>query len=92
MEFLKKLFDHEYKELKRFEKLADKIEELDESMQELSDEELRNKTTEFKERITKGETVDDIVVEAFAVAREACFRVLGEKPYYVQVLGALAIH
>jgi len=92
MEFLKKLFDHEYKELKRFEKLADKIEELDESMQELSDEELRNKTTEFKERITKGETVDDIVVEAFAVAREACFRVIGEKPYYVQLLGALAIH
>ena len=92
MEFLKKLFDHEYKELKRFEKLADKIEELDESMQKLSDKELSNKTNEFKERIKNGETVDDLVVEAFAVAREACFRVIGEKPYYVQLLGALAIH
>lgn len=92
MELLKKLFDHEYKELKRFEKIADKIEELDEGMQKLSDKELSKKTEEFKERIVKGETVDDLVVEAFAVAREACFRVIGEKPYYVQLLGALAIH
>ena len=92
MELLKKLFDHEYKELKRFEKIADKIDELDESMQALSDSELKNKTKEFKERLEKGETVDDLVVEAFAVAREACFRVIGEKPYYVQLLGALAIH
>ena len=71
MELLKKLFDHEYKELKRFEKIADKIDELDESMQALSDSELKNKTKEFKERLEKGETVDDLVVEAFAVAREA---------------------
>jgi len=92
MELLKKLFDHEYKELKRFQKLADKIEELDESMQALSDKDLRAKTDEFKERIANGETVDDLVVEAYAVAREACFRVIGEKPYYVQLLGALAIH
>ena len=61
-------------------------------MQALSDSELKNKTKEFKERLEKGETVDDLVVEAFAVAREACFRVIGEKPYYVQLLGALAIH
>ena len=92
MELLKRLFDHEYKELKRFQKLADKIEELDESMQALSDKELKAKTDEFKERLTKGETVDDLVVEAYAVAREACHRVIGEKPYYVQLLGALAIH
>ena len=92
MELLKRLFDHEYKELKRFEKLADQIDELDESMQSLSDKELRSKTDEFKERLSNGETVDDLVVEAFAVAREACFRVIGEKPYYVQILGALAIH
>ena len=92
MELLKKLFDHEYKELKRFQKLADKIEELDESMQALSDTELKAKTDEFKERIINGETVDDLVVEAYAVAREACSRVIGEKPYYVQLLGALAIH
>ncbi len=92
MEFLKRLFDHEYKELKRFQNLADKIEDLDESMQKLSDKELKNKTEEFKDRIKNGETVDDLVVEAFAVAREACSRVIGEKPYYVQLLGALAIH
>ena len=92
MEFLKRLFDHEYKELKRFQNLADKIEDLDESMQNLSDKELKNKTEEFKDRIKNGETVDDLVVEAFAVAREACSRVIGEKPYYVQLLGALAIH
>ena len=81
MELLKKLFDHEYKELKRFEKIADQIDELDESMQALSDKELKDKTKEFKERLQNGETVDDLVVEAFAVAREACFRVIGEKPY-----------
>ena len=92
MELLKKLFDYEYKELKRFEKIADQIDELDESMQALSDKELKDKTKEFKERLQNGETVDDLVVEAFAVAREACFRVIGEKPYYVQLLGALAIH
>lgn len=92
MEFLKRLFDHEYKELKRFQNLADKIEDLDEGMQKLSDKELKNKTEEFKDRIKNGETVDDLVVEAFAVAREACSRVIGEKPYYVQLLGALAIH
>ena len=92
MELLKKLFDHEYKELKRFEKIADQIDELDESTQALSDKELIDKTKEFKERLQNGETVDDLVVEAFAVAREACFRVIGEKPYYVQLLGALAIH
>ncbi len=92
MELLRKLFDHEYKELKRFQKLADEIDALDESMQKLSDQELKKKTEEFKERLGNKETVDDLVVEAFAVAREACFRVIGEKPYYVQLLGALAIH
>jgi len=92
MEFLKKLFDHEYKELKKFTNLADKIEALDSTMKGLSDRELSDKTNEFKDRLAKGETLDDILVEAFAVAREACDRVIGEKPYYVQILGALAIH
>jgi len=86
------MFDHEYKELKKFEQLADKIEALDEEMSKLKDEELKAKTNEFKERLQKGETLDDILVEAFAVAREASFRVIGEKPFYVQLLGALAIH
>ena len=92
MDLLKKLFDHEYKELKKFHRQADQIVALDEEMQKLSDKELQNKTNEFRDRLEKGETLEDILVEAFAVAREACFRVIGEKPFYVQILGALAIH
>ena len=87
-----KLFDHEYKELKKFEKQANEIMALDEKMQSLSDDELKQKTEEFKERLKNGETLEDILVEAFAVAREAAYRVIGEKPFYVQLLGALAIH
>ena len=92
MKFLKKIFDHEYKELEKFKKIANEVMLLDESMQKLSDEELKNKTQEFKNRLQKGETLEDIKVEAFAVAREAAFRVIGEKPFYVQILGGLAIH
>ena len=92
MGLFKKLFDHETKQLKRFKKLADEIVALDEEMQKLTDTELKAKTEEFKNRLNNGETVDDILVEAFATAREACFRVIGEKPFYVQILGACAIH
>ena len=92
MSILNRLFDHEYKQLKRFQKLADQIEALDEETHKLTDTELQGKTEEFKKRLAEGETVDDILVEAFAVAREACFRVIGEKPFYVQLLGACAIH
>ena len=92
MGLFKKLFDHETKQLKRFRKLADEIVALDEEMQKLTDTELKAKTEEFKNRLNNGETVDDILVEAFATAREACFRVIGEKPFYVQILGACAIH
>ena len=92
MKFLKKIFDHEYKELERFQKIADEIDALDEEMSKLTDKELKAKTKEFKERLQNGETLEDIKVEAFAVAREAAFRVIGEKPYYVQLLGGLAIH
>ena len=92
MNFLKRLFDHEYKELKRFTALADKIVALDEEYTKLTDSELQNKTEEFRERLKKGETLDDILVEAFATAREAAFRVIGEKHFYVQILGGLAIH
>ena len=92
MEFLKKLFDHEYKELKRFTKIADKIDALDEEMQELKDSDFPKKTEEFKERLSNGETLEDILVEAFALAREAAFRAIGLKPFYVQILGALSIH
>ena len=92
MGLFKKLFDHETKQLKKFRKLADEIVALDEEMQKLTDTELKAKTEEFKNRLNNGETVDDILVEAFATAREACFRVIGEKPFYVQLLGACAIH
>lgn len=92
MNIIKKLFDHEYKELNRFQKIADQIMALEDDMIKLSDEELKNKTVEFKERLKKGETLDDLLVEAYAVSREACFRVIGERPFYVQLLGAIAIH
>ena len=92
MNILKKLFDHEYKELKRFTKIADQVMDLEEEYSKLTDTELQNKTQEFKDRLQKGETLDDILVEAFATAREASWRVIGEKHFYVQILGGLAIH
>ncbi|MBE6154686.1 MAG: preprotein translocase subunit SecA [Firmicutes bacterium] len=92
MGFLRKLFDTEYKELKRFEKLADEIMALDEEMSKLTDDELKAKTVEFKKDLENGKTLDDLIVPAFAVAREAAHRVIGEKPYYVQILGGLTLH
>ena len=92
MGLLKRLVDTEYKELKRFNKIADEIEALDETYSKMSDEELKGKTTEFRERLAKGETLEDIKVEAFATAREAAYRMIGEKPYRVQLIGGLAIH
>ena len=74
---LLKVFDHDYKELKRFHKIADEVMALDEKYAKLTDTELQGKTEEFKERLAKGETLDDILVEAFATAREAAFRVIG---------------
>ena len=92
MKILKKLFDHEYKELKRFNGIAEQVLALDDEYSKLTDTELQSKTDEFKERLSKGETLEDILVEAFATAREAAFGVIGEKHYFVQILGALAIH
>ena len=92
MGILKKLLDSEYKELKRFDKLADEIISLEDSMANLKNEDFKNKTNEFKERLSKGETLDDILVQAFALAREACYRGIGEKPFKVQIIGGLAIH
>ena len=80
------------KELNKFDALADQVIELDEEMQKLSDEELKNKTQEFKDRLKNGETLEDIKVEAFAVVREAAYRVIKEKPFKVQVIGGFAIH
>ena len=92
MGFLRRLIDSEYKELKRFEKIAIQIDNLDEEMQNLSDDELKAKTEYFKEELANGKTLDDIIVPAFAVVREAAYRIIGEKPYFVQILGGLAIH
>ena len=92
MKFFKKIFDHEYKELQRFESIAREIDALDSVYSKLSDEELQHKTIEFKERLAKGETLEDIKVEAFATVREAAYRTIGEKPFFVQILGGLAIH
>ena len=92
MGLLKKIFDHEYKELRRFTKIADEVMALEEEYSKLTDTELQNKTEEFKNRLRDGETLDDILVEAFATAREASWRVIGEKHFYVQILGGLAIH
>ncbi len=92
MGLLKRLLNSEYKELKRFEGIADKIVALDEDMQKLKDADFKKKTEEFKKRLDNGETLDDILVEAFALAREAAYRTIGEKAFYVQLLGGLAIH
>ena len=92
MNILRRWFDHEYKELKRFGVLADSIEALSSEYSELSDEKLKAKTNEFKERLVNGETLDDILVEAFATIREAAKRVIGEYPFRVQLLGGIAIH
>ena len=92
MNFFKKIFNHEYKELEKFKKIADEVIKLEDEYSKLTDEELKNKTTEFKRRLSDGETLEDIKVEAFATAREAAYRVIGEKPYYVQIIGGLAIH
>jgi len=88
----KKLFDNEYKELYRFRTIADKIDALDEEMSKLSDKKLAAYTDKFKKRLEQGETLEDILVEAFAVAREAAHRCVGMKPFYCQLLGGLAIH
>ncbi len=92
MGILTRLFNHEYKELKRFEELANQVLELDSEMQSLSDMELKAKTGEFRNRLEEGKTLDDILIEAFAVVREAAYRVLGEKPYKVQIIGGICIH
>ena len=92
MGLLKKLFDTEYKELKRFNEIANKIVAMESDIEKISDEELRAKTEEFRKELSEGKTIDELVIPAFAVAREACYRAIGEKPYLVQLIGGLAIH
>lgn len=92
MNFLKKIIESDKKELRRLEKIADQIEALAGTMEALTDEQLKAKTEEFKERYQKGETLDDLLVEAFAVVREASRRVLGLYPFKVQLMGGIVLH
>ena len=93
MGFMEKIFGtHSERELKLINKTIDKIESLRPEMQKLSDEELRGKTTEFKKRLADGETLDDILPEAYAVVREAGKRVLGMEHYRVQLIGGVILH
>ncbi len=92
MNIIKKIFDHDYKELNRFKKYADQIMALDEEFKKKTDEELKQNTISFKDRLAKGETLEDILVPAYATVREMAYRKLGEKAFYVQLLGAIAIH
>ena len=92
LKIFKKMFDNEYKELERFKKIADEINALDGEYSKLTDSELANKTNEFKNRLESGATLEDILIEAFATAREAAYRCVQMKPFYVQILGGLAIH
>ncbi|MGM0855038.1 MAG: preprotein translocase subunit SecA [Bacillota bacterium] len=89
---LNKVFDVNKRELKRLEKLADQIEELGPDMERLTDDEIRERTERFKERYQKGEDLEDIMIEAFAVVREAARRVLGLYPYRVQLMGGASLH
>ena len=93
MSIIENIFgSHSEKELKRIRPLVEKIEALDEDMQKLSDEELKAKTTEFKKRLSEGETLDDILVEAYAVVRESASRTLNMKHYPVQLIGGIVLH
>ena len=83
---------HSQNELKRIYPIVDHIEALEPEMKQLSDSELKDKTREFKERLSKGETLDDILPEAFAVVREAAARVLGMRHYRVQLIGGIILH
>ncbi len=93
MKIIDKIFGtHSERELKRIEPLADKIDELRPAMQALSDEELKAKTVEFKKRLSEGETLDDLLPEAFATVREAAKRVLNMEHYRVQMIGGIIMH
>ena len=93
MGIFNKLFgSYSERELKKIYPLVDKIEALDESCSAMSDDALRAKTEEFKARLAAGETLDDILPEAFAVVREAAWRVLGMKPFRVQLIGGIVLH
>ncbi len=92
MGLIDKLFNSDKKILQDVEKAVRPVEQLADKMASLSDDELKNKTVEFRKRLSEGETLDDIMVEAFAVAREAAKRVIGEYPFFCQLEGACVLH
>ncbi|QHI72557.1 preprotein translocase subunit SecA [Aminipila terrae] len=93
MGLMEKIFgDLNVKEVRRIEKIVDKVEALDQDMQTLTDEQLKAKTSEFKERYQNGESLDDLLPEAFAVCREGAVRSLGMKHFRVQLIGGVALH
>ena len=93
MSLMEKIFgDLNEKEVKKVSRIADKVMAYDEEMQKLTDQQLRDKTAEFRERIASGETLDQLLPEAFAVCREGAWRSLGMKHFYVQVIGGIVLH
>ena len=92
MGFFDSIFSEEKRIMKKYEQKANEVVALEDKFAAMSDDELKAKTAEFKERLAKGETKDDILVEAFATIREAAKRVLGEFPFYVQIVGALVLN
>ena len=93
MSFIEKIIGtHSEREVKKLQNTVDSIEALEPSMEALSDEELSAKTAEFKERLKKGETLDDLLIEAYAVVREAAKRVLNQRPFRVQIMGGIILH
>ena len=93
MGVIQKVFGtHSEREIKRIESLVNKIESLRDSMMELSDDSLKDKTREFKKRLQEGETLDDLLPEAYAVVREAARRILKTEHYRVQLIGGIILH
>ena len=90
---LDKIFNRADKiEIQILEQIISEIDKIEPEIKALDDEQLKNKTKEFKERLANGETLDDILIEAFAVAREASYRVLGMRQYTVQLMGGIVLH
>ena len=92
MGFLSKLFDPTAGEIKRLQKIVDKIDSFEDAHKKLSDEQLRAKTAEFKERLNQGETLDQLLPEAYSVVREATYRVTGKRQFRVQMMGGIVLH
>ncbi|MFS0674212.1 preprotein translocase subunit SecA [Ornithinibacillus sp. 179-J 7C1 HS] len=90
--FLNKIFDGNKKQLNRIQSIVDQIESMESDMEQLSDSQLKQKTEEFKSRYANGESLDDLLVEAYAVVREASKRVLNMRPFPVQLIGAIVLH